>query len=628
MSSVTSCYEQYLGFKSLDPNAQLEIAKNKKRKSQGIYYTPQYVVRYIVSQTVGKLLQDGRDPYTLRILDPACGSGSFLIEAFDVLDRWHNQHNPDATPADRQKWRRHILTENLYGVDLDDQAVEVTRLNLMLRAALERQKLPYLTHIQHGNSLIDDDAIAGKGLGFNWTRRFESVMDAGGFDAVIGNPPYVRQEILGPAFKDYAHTHYQTYAGTADLYVYFVERGLSLLQAKGRMGYILPNKWIRAAYGKALRNYTAAHLEEMVDFGELRVFADASTFPSIIVLRPNTSERVKVAHVKTLDFNSLEGYVHTAAYHIDRVDLQQSTWTLAKTSLQTLLNKIANVGVPLGEYVNDQIYRGIVTGFNDAFVIDNATRRYLIAQDPKSAELIKPFITGREIKRYEAPKVDKYLIFTRRGLQIEDYPAIHNYLLQFKNRLMPKPHDWNAHEWEGRKAGLYQWFETQDPVEYYAEFEKPKIVYPDIAKEQRLTFDTQGLYFGNTAYFIPTDDLYLLAVLNSTLIFEYYKRIATVLGDADQGGRLRWFRQDVLKIPIRKLDLTDPSQKAQYDHIVGLVERILKLKQEHAQHSDLLSDRRHELAEEIEWVDGKINAAVYALYGLDETEIRFMESGA
>jgi len=194
-------YEQYLGFKALDPEGKtaLDPRKQEKRKKQGIYYTPQFVVRYIGRQTLGKLLNPDSDSnkglnkglkplvqsggsrlptaeevHKLRILDPACGSGSFLIEAFDVLDRWLAQNGTDEDKNFPRRRRLRILQENLYGVDLDDQAVEVTRLNLMLRAALERGKLPPLTHIQHGNSLIDDPDVAGD-TAFKWEERFPEV---------------------------------------------------------------------------------------------------------------------------------------------------------------------------------------------------------------------------------------------------------------------------------------------------------------------------------------------------------------------------------------------------------------------------------------------------------------------
>jgi adenine-specific DNA-methyltransferase len=139
--------------------------------------------------------------------------------------------------------------------------------------------------------------------------------------------------------------------------------------------------------------------------------------------------------------------------------------------------------------VNGKIYRGVLTGLNEAFVIDEETRARLIREDPKSAELIKPFLAGRDIKRYEPPETDNYLIFTRRGAKIEDYPAIERHLEQFKDRLMPKPKDWIGGEWKGRKPGSYEWFEIQDSIDYYQEFEKPKILFPDISVRDNFTLD-------------------------------------------------------------------------------------------------------------------------------------------
>ena len=133
--------------------------------------------------------------------------------------------------------------------------------------------------------------------------------------------------------------------------------------------------------------------------------------------------------------------------------------------------KLRATGKPLGEYVNGKIYYGIKTGLNEAFVIDAATKHRLIAEDPRSAEIIKPFLAGRDIKRYQTPTVDKYLIFSRRGIVIADYPAVLNYLMQFKERLMPCPKDWEG-KWKGRKQGTYKWYELQDAVDYYSEFEK------------------------------------------------------------------------------------------------------------------------------------------------------------
>lgn len=238
-------YEQYLGFKALDPEGKTSLAgvasgKQQKRKAQGIYYTPQFVVRYIVQNTVGRLLEEGADAHKLRILDPACGSGSFLIEAFDVLDLWLRQHEPDVPASER---RRRILTENIYGVDLDDQAVEVTRLNLLLRASLERGKLPLLTNIQHGNSLVSDAAVAGE-TAFVWEERFADVMRGGGFDVVIGNPPWgaTTSSIEENHFKD---TYETASGGNHDTYILFIERALQMLRNEGVFSFITPDTFLR-----------------------------------------------------------------------------------------------------------------------------------------------------------------------------------------------------------------------------------------------------------------------------------------------------------------------------------------------------------------------------------------------
>jgi type I restriction-modification system DNA methylase subunit len=629
-------YEQYLSFKAQDPEARqaIDISKRTKRKSQGIYYTPQFVVRYIVRQTLGKLLESPdmtpEKAHQLTILDPACGSGSFLIEAFDVLDRWLAQNGDETDRQFPRRRRLRILQENLYGVDLDDQAVEVTRLNLMLRAALERGKLPLLTHIQHGNSLVDDSAGAGE-TAFKWEERFPVVMERGGFDAVVGNPPYVRQETLGAAFKEYAQANYQTYAGTADLYVYFVERSHQLLKPGGYFGMICSNKFMRANYGLSLRRFLLKQtaLNSIVDFGELPVFQDAATFPVIITTQnqPAESQRFVYAPIKHLDFDSLDDEIDKQGSFLDERSLNGTTvnWTLAKADEVAILNKMRQVGVPLGEYVDGKILYGIKTGYNEAFIIDRSTRNRLIKEDAKSAEIIKPFVVGNDVRNYQIKLKERFLIFTRRGIPITEYPAIENYLSQFKERLTPKPGDWKGNGWTGRKSGRYQWYEIQDTVDYYPEFEKPKIIYPVIAKEPRFTLDTSGYFSNDKTFIIPYEDRYLLGILNSKLAWLFLKRICSVLGDPDKGGRLELRDTHLKRLPIRRINVDDPIDKARHDKMAALVEKMLALKQEHATAETTFSDKRHELAEQIAYTDQQIDALVYELYGLTPDEIALVE---
>ena len=653
-----TAYEQYLGHVISDPKAAEVVEKHTKRKSQGIYYTPSFVVKYIVQQTLGRHLEEkGYDPSRpVRVLDMACGSGSFLIEAFDVLDAYiaNLRHQSHAAPMrsgranpetfDDFARRMEILGQCIYGVDLDGQAVAIARLNLLLRALHSREKLPMLQNIRLGNSLVSgspDELMKYFGkewrlkTPFNWEKEFIEVFtkkdqpNKGGFDVVIGNPPYVRQESLGDEFKVYAKDHFTTYTGTADLYIYFIEQAHKLLRPDGLFGMICSNKFMRSNYGKALRDFliNQTTLLEIIDFGELPVFASVATFPSIIITRkqPTKLQQPLHASIKKLDFEILSEEIHRIGTILDDRSLQGDNWSLADSGEHSIFDKMRNSSISLGEFVENRIYRGVVTGCNDVFVINEVIRNRIINEDPKSSKVIKPFVVGDDVRKYRINIKNTYLILTRRGIKISEYPAVYEYLLKHKKLLLPKPIDYKGLEWQGRKPGNYHWYEIQDTVDYYAEFEKPKIVYPDIAKESRVAYDTESLYFGNTVYFIPSDDLYLLGVLNSKLIFAFFKRISSVLGDADKGGRLRWFRQDVMKIPIRNLDMTIPAEKARHDTIVKLVTEMLTLQKEYVNVEKELDDRRHALQRRIDEMDREIDKLVYQLYGLTDEDIRIVE---
>lgn len=228
--------------------------------------------------------------------------------------------------------------------------------------------------------------------------------------------------------------------------------------------------------------------------------------------------------------------------------LPDGGWSLSNSIAQQLLEKLKNIGTPLGDYVEGKIYRGVLTGLNEAFVIDEATKERLIYEDPRSAEVIKPFLAGRDIKRYQPPKSDKFLIFTRRGINIEEYPAILQHLLQYKVKLTPKPKDWTNSKWSGRKSGPYEWFEIQDSTSYYEEFSKAKILWPGISSEvAAFTIDNKN-YFGNdNTNLIIHGDIYLLGVLNATLSKHFLKSICDIV----QGGFYRLKISYINKLPDR-----------------------------------------------------------------------------
>ncbi len=669
-------YERFLGkVIRLTEGHQAKIEeKPEVRKAGGVYYTPSYIVDYIVKNTVGKKIE-GKSPAQLaggkssppfRVLDMACGSGSFLLGAYQcLLDHslsWYLDNKPEthkkAVFKDPRSgiWRmtieekKRILITHIFGVDIDPQAVEVSKLSLLLKVLegetdqsfgkqmeiFQVRALPNLAeNIKCGNSLIGPDYFTGKLIpdpeelkrvnAFDWNQAFPEAMKAGGFDCVIGNPPYVRQELLGTQ-KEYFQKNYVTYDGVADLYTYFIEKGVSLLKSDGLFSYIVANKWLRANYGQSLRVWLKAQeLEEITDFGDLPVFKGATTYPCIIRIRKSGASQkgvapsITAALVRSLDFRDLGEYVRANSYSIKRGGLDEKGWSLAETSSRKLLEKVGSVGQPLSEYVNEKIYRGILTGLNEAFVINRKTRDRLIREDRKSSEIIKPFLAGRDIKRYVRPQSDRFLIFTRRGTKIADYHAIEAYLLPFKNQLLPRPKDWKGKEWHGRKPGAYQWYEIQDTIDYYEEFEKPKLIYPNICKKPEFTLDDNALYTNQKCFIIPGGDKYLLGILNSSLSFFLFKAILPKL----RGGFFEPSYIYFKNFSIHKIESSSSTENEKRDRMINLVDSMLAL---HKQLAEAKSAAQKEIIKrQIDSTDKEIDGLVYKLYGLTMDEKKIVE---
>jgi hypothetical protein len=534
-------------------------------------------------------------------------------------------------------------------VDIDAQAVEVTKLSLLLKVLegesresissllryFKERALPDLgSNIKCGNSLIGYDYFDDhKSLGAEEAKRinafrgeseFQEVFLRGGFDAVIGNPPYVRQEGLGE-FKDYFARNYRVYHGVADLYAYFIERGVLLLRPAGLFSYIVANKWMRANYGSALRRWLKQqHIEEIIDFGDLPVFTKATTYPCILrISKEEPAGSFFACQMRTLSFTSLDQYVREHRYEVKQQDLDDSGWSLAGEMKQKLLMKLKGASVPLGDYVGGRIYYGIKTGLNEAFVIDEATRKRLIDEDARSEELIKPFLAGRDIKRYELPWSGKYLILIPRGWTRErsdgaedalgwfkgSYPAIANHLLPFAQAAQ-KRYDKGEHWWELRAC------------DYYDEFEKTKILWPGISSQvAAFGFDDKGYYGNDNNQLIISDDKYLLGILNSNLICQVLMSIC----DKVQGGFYRLKIIYIKQLPIRTIDFSDPADIARHDRLCSLVQSMLYM---HRQLSSAGPDRERTLiARRIEATDMQIDALVYELYRLTEEEIGVMEGG-
>ena len=396
---------------------------------------------------------------------------------------------------------------------------------------------------------------------FEWRFEFPEVLndhgDFVGFDVIIGNPPYIRQEEI-KELKPILQAEYECYTGVADIYVYFYERGVKLLQPQGHLSYITSNKYFRAGYGEKLRKFLAnnSQVHTLIDFGDAPVF-EATAYPSMVLLTKSNQDNDKVNVLKWDSENSLDKFASiykNQSFSMPQKALTSDGWRLESPTVLNLLDKLRTVGTPLGEYINGKFYRGILTGLNEAFVVDKVTRDRLITEHELSAEILKPLLRGRDVKRWRVDYQDLWLIFTRRGIDINKYPAIYNYLLVYKKKLMPGGEG-------GRKPGSYQWYEIQDNIAYWQEFAKPKIVWGNLSTKTNFAFADRGTYINAPANLIIYYSKYLLGILNS-YVTQY---LMSQISAARQGGFYEF-----KPMYISQLSIPTPSQteRAQLETLV------------------------------------------------------------
>ncbi len=418
----------------------------------------------------------------------------------------------------------------------------------------------------------------------------------GGFDIVLANPPYVRQELLGDYKEQLKPIYPEVYSGMADLYIYFYARAHQLLRNGGVSCFISSNKWLRAGYGEKLRQHLldAQAFQLVVDFGELPVFQTAATFPAIFLWQKQTrgETKTKWAVVKNLEECYNEGifeHVTRISQNLPASQFGKGKARLVLTSRMDHVDKMEKSGRRLSEIVEGQVYRGITTGFNNAFLIDQVVRDELVESEDVNHEIIKPILSGDDIRRYEFHYRKKYLIFTRRGIKISRYPTILKYLAKHRSELSPKS---SASAKVGRKPGDYQWYEIQDSTAYYEIFEQPKIISSKLASEPRFVVDNGSYYLMNTTYCIANVDWFLVGALNSSVLADYLRQKLVTLGDPENKGRSEPRTEDLLSCPIP--DAPQNERKA----VSKLAEQAQKL---HAQRrkrvEKFLRDIEIELAE-------------------------------
>ncbi|HEB9558781.1 TPA: class I SAM-dependent DNA methyltransferase [Campylobacter jejuni] len=453
---------------------------------------------------------------------------------------------------------------------------------------------------------------------FEWRFEFPEILDDDGnfkgFDLIIGNPPYIRQEEL-KELKSHLAKNYKVYKGTSDIYTYFYELGFNVLKDRGGvLSYITSNKYTRAGYGEALREFLLKNVKflEYTDLNGIKVFDSATVDTSILCFEKSKSKDNKFKYL-ALSNEILKTCAYDIGLYKDFAEFSQNSlskesFTFSDENTSALKAKIERIGTPLKEWYGLNINYGIKTGLNEAFIITTEKRNEILAnckdeaEKERTAKLIRKMLRGRDIKRYSYEWAGLWVIGTFPSLKIdiEQYPALKQYLSQFL------PHIEQSGEKGCRKKTSNKWFETQDNIAYYEEFEKEKIVWAEMTKEACFVYDNSNFFTNQTCYFFTHCDYkYLLAILNSRLIVYYMQYISSHLGQ----GAFRWIRQYIEKLPIPKINSKNEKLA---DELINLVDEILKAKEQ---------DKNANTQE----LENKINSLVYKLYNLTEEEIKIIE---
>jgi hypothetical protein len=691
-------YERFLGkVIRLTEGHQAKIEeKPEVRKAGGVYYTPSYIVDYIVKNTVEKQIE-GKSPAQLaggkstppfRVLDMACGSGSFLLGAYRcLLDHslsWYLDNKPEthkkAVFKDPRSgiWRltieekKRILITHIFGVDIDPQAVEVSKLSLLLKVLegetdqsfgeqmkiIQERALPNLAdNIKRGNSLIGPDYFTGKLIQdpeelkrvnpFDWSQAFPEAMKAGGFDCVIGNPPYIRIQTM----KEWAPLEVEIYkelfktasSGNYDIYVVFIEQGLKLLRANGQLGFICPNKFFNAKYGEALRSIVAdgQHLAHIVHFGDQQIFEGASTYTCLLFL--NRASSGQCYFVKVNDLPTWRQRSHTSEASKDRGGLIPAAsitaveWNFTVGQGAALFERLSKMPVKL-EGVTNRIFQGIKTSADMIYILEEVerkTKRVKVYSREKEAEywlepdLLHPLVKGGDSRRYHLSRTNRLVLFpyARQGKDTvglvpestlkSRYPLTWAYLVDNKSYLENRE--------DGKMRGP-KWYGYIYPKALDV-MPLPKIFTPDIAARASFSLDETGEVFftggvagGYGILVLPEYSReYILGLLNSRLLEWFIRQIATQM----RGGYFSFESRFIRNLPIRPSEFSDPADKSRHDRIVALVDSMLSL---HKQFADARSASQKEIIQrQIDSTDEEIDRLVYELYDLTKEEIKIIE---
>ena len=656
---IGNAYEQFLGKTITIGNnhkAKIEL-KPEVRKAGGVYYTPEYIVDYIVENTVGEKIKNKspKEISNIKIVDPACGSGSFLLGAYKYLLNYHREYyskqgkkkflgsKEDAITEDGDLalWvKKQILINNIFGVDIDSNAVEVTKLSLLLKcmegetpasimnnqSLFNERALPSLDeNIKCGNSLIGNDFYsAGDSLNidietqykincFDWEKEFSSIFKNGGFDIVIGNPPYFNIETLGhnSIIANYIKEKYlDIWQNKSDILFYFLHKAVKI--SKSYVGFIISNSFLFADRADKLRNFILdnTNIKKIVNFEKVRIFKDASITTSIIICDKNNNDDTKALILKDKTYNNIISIINDNSLYFDVKLNRNSSYILQKKDLLVLLNKINHNS----KLLQDILYvgSGMKMGTNKVYQFSEIPNDF-----PK--EYIKQRMSGEMISRYYTAPTKEYVLY------IEDIPdfkklpiEIQKYLISNKEVLEKR---------ESVSIGGRLWWKYSHSI-HKELYNYNKIWTSYRGAENKFTLDETSDFIGftNTTVIFQTNEninlKYILGILNSKLLNFYHHKIAKQTG----GGIFEYVSSIVGKLPIKILDIQNKkSDKEIHDKLVNLVDSIIEINKK--LNNEKNPDSATMLRRQVQSIDDNIDKIVYGLYGLSEEEIKVVEGG-
>ena len=660
-------YERFLGkVIRLTAGHQAKVEdKPEVRKAGGVYYTPAYIVNYIVHNTIGKQIE-GKSPADLaggkttppfRVLDMACGSGSFLLGAYQfLLDHCLMWHHANPSPKHAKtvyrnakgetrltiSERKRILNTHIYGVDIDQQAVETTKLSLLLKAlegetdvTLSQQltlfhdrALPNLSqNIKRGNSLVASDfSMVPEDLirvhAFDWLAQFPDAMNAGGFDAIIGNPPWLMAGYYLERELSYLRAAYRSAVGKFDLYYCFIEKGTSLLRPNGESGMIVPNKFLHTKAAAGLRRLLLeqSRIRQILDFGDAQLFDGTTNYSAILLIGAD-----KQSHFQYMRMSPSLEAKETVDVEFSRLG-DSDAWTLAAERMARLFEKLHGCSVEL-ESLTSRFGTGTQTGADKVLTLPRVEKHLF------ESRLLRPILRGRDVKRCHLADDTKLAIFPyaeRKGAftllsdaELRTSPKVYEHLRAHRDKL-------DSRVWFGKTATQLSgaWF-GYVYLDKWEAFERPHILTPSLTDRANYALGSGDLFLTGTAgvtsiIFKPDlkeDIKYWLALLNSKLL----ERYALEHSPPFSGGFFKFSAPYLKKLPMRRIDFTKPVDRQRHDRMVVLVDKMLALMP--TLRAATAESEGAALQNAVTATESEIDHLVYELYGLTKEEVKALEGG-